>query len=233
MKKSSVSDEIKSIGLAILLVLAMVGISWIIYKVTRIKFENKRNIGISKTDTIYISEIFTIPEPYEIVLNPAVIEIYKTDTTSKYNEFSLREKDLVLFTPNHVDSVSLSKIYLNTLPFNPKLLHIDLTQNQLSLGLMDIEGNTRRDIYPLDLSNYRYQWSNNQLTQKTIRRIKFEPTIGYQYRPLNNLHDMDLYLNLKTKGFNYKFGLNGFYYPKLHTNPSWDFVIGITYNLNK
>lgn len=229
--KQSKFRKFWAIFMAILVILAIIGVSWITYKVTTKKFENKVKLEILKPDTVYIPEIFTIPEPYEVIMSPTVIRIYEKDTTSKYNEFSLREKDLVLTTPNQLDSILISKEFLKSFPLQPKLLHLDLTKNQLSLGLLDTDGTIHQDLYPLDLSNYQYQWTSNQFSKKKIRNLKLEPTIGYQYRPLNNLHDIDINLNLKTNGFNYKFGLNGFYYPRLQNQPSWDFVIGITYNL--
>ena len=100
-------DEIFSWVMAILILFSMIGVSWVTYKITKRKFkkESSNNFENQKTDTVYISEIFTIPEPFEIIMNPSKVEIYRKDTTSKYNEFSLREKDLVLFTPNRLDSL--------------------------------------------------------------------------------------------------------------------------------
>lgn len=225
-------DEIFSWVLAILILFSMIGVSWVTYKITKRKFkkESSNNFENQKTDTVYIPEIFTIPEPFEIIMNPSKVEIYRKDTTSKYNEFSLREKDLVLFTPNRLDSLIIDLNYLKNLPMNPKLLSLDLNQNQLSLGLLDINGITSRISYPLNLQNYSYRWNGNFLTSKKQPNFKFYPTLGYQYRILNNFHDIDLKLNFKTRGFNYELGLNGFYYPKFKSDPGWDITIGLTYD---
>ena len=108
-------DEIFSWVMSILILFSMIGISWVTYKITKRKFkkESSNNFENQKTDTVYIPEIFTIPEPFEIIMNPSKVEIYRKDTTSKYNEFSLREKDLVLFTPNRLDSLIIDLNYLS------------------------------------------------------------------------------------------------------------------------
>lgn len=94
---------------------------------------------------------------------------------------------------------------------------------------MDINGTTHEDQYILDLSQYNYQYVGNKLTSKKVNRVKLYPEIGYTYRPLNKLHDIDLSINFKTTRINYKVGLNGFYYPSFQKNPGWDFVLGISY----
>lgn len=192
--------------------------------------EIKANQNPIKTDTVYITKVINLPEPFPVILNPTTIEIYKTDTVSKYNTFSLREKDLVLSTPDLMDSVLISKTYLNTFILSPKLLHIGLTKNQFNFSIMNIDGSTQRRIHPIDLDNWNYQFVNGTFSSKKITKFKLEPNLSYMYRPLNNLHDMELSLNFKTSRIYYKLGVNGFYYPNLRKLPGYDISLGITYN---
>lgn len=185
-----------------------------------------------KTDTIYIPEIFQIPEPYEIPISPSEIKIYEKDTLPKFSIFTLEGNDIILSNPLNNDSLKVSKNFINQFPHNSKLLNLELTRTQLNLGLLNISGIPQSYNYSIDLENYKYSYIENQLTAKklsTFKKISLYMDTYYQYRIFNNFHDIGLNLNLDTKSLKYKIGINGFYYPKLQKNPGWDLTVGISY----
>ena len=68
------------------------------------------------------------------------------------------------------------------------------------------------------------------MTQKRKSFIKrFSPLTELQWRPFNNLWDLNLGLKYNTSKFNYELGLNLFYYPKIKTNPGTDLYFKLSY----
>ena len=68
------------------------------------------------------------------------------------------------------------------------------------------------------------------MTQKRKSLIKrFSPLTELQWRPFNNLWDLNLGLKYNTSKFNYELGLNLFYYPRIKTNPGIDLYFKLSY----
>ena len=111
------------------------------------------------------------------------------------------------------------------------LVQIVLKKNQLNLSLLNKETNTYSTrLFPIDLDKYNYNWYEGQLTRKKVARLSLSPYVYGKYRPFNNLFDMGAGLSIKTKRFNYKFGVNTFYYPKIKSGIGTDIEFQITYN---
>lgn len=111
------------------------------------------------------------------------------------------------------------------------LVQIVLKKNQLNLSLLNKETDTYSTrLFPIDLDKYNYNWYEGQLTQKKVARLSLSPYIYGKYRPFNNLFDMGAGLSIKTKRFNYKLGVNTFYYPKIKSGMGTDIEFQITYN---
>lgn len=111
------------------------------------------------------------------------------------------------------------------------LVQIVLKKNQLNLSLLNKETDTYSTrLFKIDLDKYNYNWYEGQLTRKKVARLSLSPYIYGKYRPFNNLFDMGAGLSIKTKRFNYKFGVNTFYYPKIKSGIGTDIEFQITYN---
>lgn len=200
----------------------------ITHQCTQIKdLKSEMKLSSQKTDTVKIPVPYKIPDPYFEELNPEVVTIYKKDTVTQYPLFKLKGKDIMLVGDK--DSLVVAGNYLNTFVLHDKLLHLGLTKKKLSLSTLGIDGVTQTRTYPIDLDEYNYSYST-KLTYKKIHNFSIKPSLEYSYRPFNNFHDIDMMLNFKTKKFNYKLGLNGFYYPSLKQNPGWDVKISLSYN---
>lgn len=111
------------------------------------------------------------------------------------------------------------------------LVQIVLKKDKLNLSLFNKETNTYSTrLFPIDLDKYNYNWYEGQLTRKKVARLSLSPYVYGKYRPFNNLFDMGAGLSIKTKRFNYKFGVNTFYYPKIKSGMGTDIEFQITYN---
>ena len=111
------------------------------------------------------------------------------------------------------------------------LVQIVLKKNQLNLSLLNKETDTYSTrLFKIDLDKYNYNWYEGQLTRKKVARLSLSPYVYGKYRPFNNLLDMGAGLSIKTKRFNYKFGVNTFYYPKIKSGIGTDIEFQITYN---
>lgn len=111
------------------------------------------------------------------------------------------------------------------------LVQIVLKKNQLNLSLLNQQtGTYSTRLFNINLDKYNYNWYEGQLTQKKVARLSLNPYVYGKYRPFNNLFDIGAGLSIKTKRFNYKLGVNAFYYPKIKSGIGTDIEFQITYN---
>lgn len=110
------------------------------------------------------------------------------------------------------------------------LVQLVLKRNKLNLSLLNKESNTYSTrSFQIDLNKYSYNWYEGQLTQKRIKRFSLNPYIYGKYRPFNNLLDMGTGIEFKTNRFNYKLGINAFYYPKFQSGIGTDLEFSVQY----
>lgn len=111
------------------------------------------------------------------------------------------------------------------------LVQIVLKKNQLNLSLLNQQtGTYSTRLFNINLDKYNYNWYEGQLTRKKVARLSLNPYVYGKYRPFNNLFDIGAGLSIKTKRFNYKLGVNTFYYPKIKSGIGTDIEFQITYN---
>lgn len=182
-----------------------------------------------KPETIYQDKPITLFKKYKNGQNPKKVKLYKPDTVRiPYKEVILVKDTLKLF--NNENYLGINTKYILQYPTADKLLSFDLTKSNLNLQLLSIDGVTKQTEYNINLDKYNYRYVDKQLTFKTKSVVKVVPEAEYTFRPMNNLHDLDLGLVFKTTRFNYKLGVNGFYYPKWDPNLNYDFMVGVKYN---
>lgn len=172
-------------------------------------------IGIP--DTIKLKENFKPQSPYTQLVQPQRILLYDF-----YRNSSNSTK------PQASDSTAVTS---NRISREDSLVQFTLDKNQLNLSLFNKETNTYSTrLFKIDLDKYNYNWYEGQLTRKKVARLLLSPYVYGKYRPFNNLFDMGAGLSIKTKRFNYKFGVNTFYYPKVKSGIGTDIEFQITYN---
>lgn len=161
-------------------------------------------------DTVYIKKPFKPEKKFSEKKEPDRILVYD------------REKS---------DSLPDNPIRQPLISKQDSLVQLVLKRNKLNLSLLNKESNTYSTrSFQIDLNKYSYNWYEGQLTQKRIKRFSLNPYIYGKYRPFNNLLDMGVGISFKTKRFNYKLGVNAFYYPRFHSGIGTDLEFTVTYN---
>lgn len=161
-------------------------------------------------DTVYTEKPFKPEKKYSEKIEPDRILVYDNRQSTLFPDSMLRQP-------------VISK--------QDSLVQIVLKKNQLNLSLLNQQtGTYSTRLFNINLDKYKYNWYEGQLTRKKIARLSLNPYVYGKYRPFNNLFDIGAGLSIKTKRFNYKLGVNAFYYPKIKSGIGTDIEFQITYN---
>lgn len=167
---------------------------------------------IQHTDTIYLRKDF-LPISYDNLLNPSRILLYnyKNPSDSQPN-----------ITAGSSDSI---------ISENDSLVQLVIDKNQLTLSFLNQNsGIYSSRLFNIDPNNYKYSWYNGKLTTQEIKsRIRLVPYVYGKYRLFNNLWDLGTGISIETKRFNYKLGINSFYYPRYFSGIKTDLELVVTY----
>ena len=140
----------------------------------------------------------------------------------------LPDKEII----QHTDTIYLRKDFLpisydNLL--NPSRILLYNSSHSLSF-LNQNSGIYSSRLFNIDPNNYKYSWYNGKLTTQEIKsRIRLVPYVYGKYRPFNNLWDLGTGISIETKRFNYKLGINSFYYPRYFSGIKTDLELVVTY----
>lgn len=167
---------------------------------------------IQHTDTIYLRKDF-LPISYDNLLNPSRILLYnyKNPSDSQPN-----------ITAGSSDSIISEK---------DSLVQLVIDKNQLTLSFLNQNsGIYSSRLFNIDTNNYKYSWYNGKLTTQEIKsRVRLVPYVYGKYRPFNNLWDLGTGISIETRRFNYKLGINSFYYPRYFSGIKTDLELVVTY----
>lgn len=141
-----------------------------------------------------------------------------------------KEPDRILVYDKKKSDSFPDSIRQNLISKQDSLVQLVLKRNKLNLSLLNKESNTYSTrSFQIDLDKYSYNWYKGQLTQKRVKRFSLNPYIYGKYRPFNNLLDMGTGIEFKTNRFNYKLGINAFYYPKFQSGIGTDLELSVQY----
>ena len=165
---------------------------------------------IQHTDTIYLRKDF-LPISYDNLLNPSRILLYNSLHSSISQGLC------------STDSAEISE--------KDSLVQLVIDKNQLTLSFLNQNsGIYSSRLFNIDTNNYKYSWYNGKLTTQEIKfRIRLVPYVYGKYRPFNNLWDLGTGISIETKRFNYKLGINSFYYPRYFSGIKTDLELVVTY----
>lgn len=165
---------------------------------------------IQHTDTIYLRKDF-LPISYDNLLNPSRILLYNSPHSSVSQGLC------------STDSAEISE--------KDSLVQLVIDKNQLTLSFLNQNsGIYSSRLFNIDPNNYKYSWYNGKLTTQEIKsRIRLVPYVYGKYRPFNNLWDLGTGISIKTKRFNYKLGINSFYYPRYFSGIKTDLELVVIY----
>lgn len=165
---------------------------------------------IQHTDTIYLRKDF-LPISYDNLLNPSRILLYNSPHSSVSQSLC------------STDSAEISE--------KDSLVQLVIDKNQLTLSFLNQNsGIYSSRLFNIDPNNYKYSWYNGKLTTQEIKsRIRLVPYVYGKYRLFNNLWDLGTGISIETKRFNYKLGINSFYYPRYFSGIKTDLELVVTY----
>lgn len=165
---------------------------------------------IQHTDTIYLRKDF-LPISYDNLLNPSRILLYNSPHSSVSQGLC------------STDSAEISE--------KDSLVQLVIDKNQLTLSFLNQNsGIYSSRLFNIDPNNYKYSWYNGKLTTQEIKsRVRLVPYVYGKYRPFNNLWDLGTGISIETKRFNYKLGINSFYYPRYFSGIKTDLELVVTY----
>lgn len=165
---------------------------------------------IQHTDTIYLRKDF-LPISYDNLLNPSRILLYNSPHSSVSQGLC------------STDSAEISE--------KDSLVQLVIDKNQLTLSFLNQNsGIYSSRLFNIDPNNYKYSWYNGKLTTQEIKsRIRLVPYVYGKYRPFNNLWDLGTGILIETKRFNYKLGINSFYYPRYFSGIKTDLELVVIY----
>lgn len=165
---------------------------------------------IQHTDTIYLRKDF-LPISYDNLLNPSRILLYNSPHSSVSQGLC------------STDSAEISE--------KDSLVQLVIYKNQLTLSFLNQNsGIYSSRLFNIDTNNYKYSWYNGKLTTQEIKsRIRLVPYVYGKYRPFNNLWDLGTGISIETKRFNYKLGINSFYYPRYFSGIKTDLELVVIY----
>lgn len=165
---------------------------------------------IQHTDTVYLRKDF-LPISFDNLLNPSRILLYNSPHSSVSQGLC------------STDSAEISE--------KDSLVQLVIDKNQLTLSFLNQNSGVNSSrLFHIDTDRYKYSWYNGKLTTQEIKsRIRLVPYVYGKYRPFNNLWDMGIGISIETNKFNYKLGLNSFYYPKFFSGIKTDLELTLIY----
>lgn len=181
-------------------------------------------------DTIYVNQPYKPEYNFSDLIPPLLVIKYPTIDSIEVTNVEYHNDTIKLY---YHDStfLSVSPGFLTKFPNSDKLIQLLLTDNEMKLGLLNINGEIFEKVYDIDTYNYSYNYIGNNLTRNSKSFIKkIQPLSSIMWRPFNNLWDLDFGLKYNTRKFNYELGLNMFYYPTIKKNPSGDLYFKLSYS---
>ena len=220
------------IGIRVVLFIVMaIVIFWLWETNKSLKYDLENSSMVHKVDTVYKDSPYIPIELYKSTQLPKRVTIYKPPIVIPSIDTISIKTDTVKIYLRDSSTVSYNQSFLTNYTNQPKLLGLELTDTKLNIDLFNPNGDTYSQDYTINTNTYQYKFDGNSLTYKKkplIKRLDF--SVSYQFRPINNLHDLDLSIKYNTSKFNYVMGINGFYYPKYKNLPGWDLFFKVEYH---
>lgn len=108
------------------------------------------------------------------------------------------------------------------------LVSLDLSSKKLSLSIWK-DSSIFKNTYPIDLTKYKYTYSDGKLTYKKDWKLKLHPYVGAQYKYFNKFAQVNGGILLETNHLNYKLGVDYFYLPDFSKHPKTDVSLEVIY----
>lgn len=198
------------------------------HKVAVLRKEDNQPLSSGKVDTVYVGRFFDIQPDLKIPVIPERVFIFLKDSTSEVADIRWIH-DTVTVVEKDSSSFNYNTAFLTKYPNNPKFVQMTL-DNKLTLAFLNTQGQVYQEVYPVDLENFRYRYTDNLTSEKISFWSKLQPFAQVTFRPINTLIDLDLGVTYKTTKMQYEIGINGFYYNPMPSHFGYDFFLRFRYN---
>lgn len=166
-----------------------------------------------RTDTIYRHTPFIPQKPLKYVSVPRYIILYPPNDTVFIEKIITTPGNLQVVYKDS-SSANFNPQFLGRYPEAPKLVQMTTNRGQLELTTLSTRGTLQTTSYNFNPELYNYNYSGNALTYKRKPFYQnLNPTAELMVRPINNMYDLNIGIEYKTRNIQYELGMNGHYYP--------------------
>lgn len=182
-----------------------------------------------KPDTVYLTKFIPI-EPYKYSsIAPKFYFFTELDTVG-IEKIKIVHDTVTVYTQDST-KINYNSQFFTQYTGASKLVQLLLDDESLSLSLFNTQGQLSTQEFKLDLDKFKYNYQPEGMTYTKNNFFKrLHPFAEVMVRPMNLLLDTTIGIYHKTGNFNYEFGLNGFYYPRLQKIPGWDLYFKLRYD---
>ena len=131
-----------------------------------------------KTDTEYVDKPFYIDKPYPVKTPPREVVINTPAPPPERFEVEVVPDSLILLINDL--RVQLNNAFLYQYPNNPKLVQLDLSQDTMSLSILQVDGTVHTNDYPLFLQQFKYRWAEGSMTHTPVKLKQSKPKLDYR-----------------------------------------------------
>lgn len=137
---------------------------------------NKVKDYVYKTDTIYSNQKFEEVikrldklEKVQLEKTPPKEIIYYPNNPDSLDKVIIEKipDSLVVYISQLEKSLAIADNYIKNYPSADKLIDFQLSFDNLDISTVDIQGNKKKQDFPLYLDRYNYIWSENELNKYT------------------------------------------------------------------
>lgn len=166
-----------------------------------------------KTDTIYRHTNFIPQKTLKFLSVPRYVILYNPNDTVFIEKIITTPGNLQVVYKDS-SSANFNPQFLGRYPEAPKLVQMTTNRGQLELTTLSTRGTLQTTSYNFNPELYNYNYSGNALTYKRKPFYQnLNPTAELMVRPLNNMYDLNIGIEYKTRNIQYEIGMNGHYYP--------------------
>lgn len=131
-------------------------------------------------DTVFLDKPYPVPLPYPVEVPIQGITVYLKDSVALDSmNILIQEKDFIIQGLER--EILISKNFLKQFPSNPKILELNLSSDTLNLSLLNLDGTPSSSNYGLRLSDHKYKWTNDGLSQIKINPHQVKKSINLNY----------------------------------------------------
>lgn len=193
-----------------------------------VKLRDQLKAVTCKVDTVYFEKPYVPKTEFKNINIPKSVFVYRNEPV-EIEKVVYRDTTVEIHTRDST-IIEYKPLFLTEYPNSPKLIQMILNDTDLSLTTMNPEGIVMTHNHNINLNRYQYNYLDGKLTFKNrgfFNRLSIVPE--YMFRPVSNLHDLNLGIKYDTGKFSYELGLNVNYYPSIKKGLGYEPFLKLSY----